>query len=90
MTTTTTPFSLFGILCSTLGHRFIISNKITNHINEYKCKRCDQEVTNVVSGDIEILTHRNRKINACLSKILKKNYNNLLDLLAIKSMNLFI
>ena len=71
-TSPSSSFTLFSIYCSTFGHRFIISNKITNHINEYKCKRCGQEVTNVASGDIELLTHRNKKINACLSEFFKK------------------
>jgi len=72
---TTSPsqsFRLFSFFCSTFGHRFTVSNKITNHISEYKCKRCGQEVTNVVSGDIELLTHRNKKINACLSEFFQK------------------
>jgi len=71
-TSPTQPFTLFSIYCSTFGHRFTISNKITNHINEYKCKTCGQEVTNAVSGDIELLTQRNKKINACLSEFFKK------------------
>ena len=72
---TTTPnqsFSMFSILCSTFGHQFTVSNKITNYINEYKCSRCGKEVTNVVSGDIEVLTYKNRKINACLSEFFQK------------------
>jgi hypothetical protein len=64
--------TLFSFYCSTFGHRFKESNKITNHISEYRCKTCGQEVTNVASGDIEILTHRNKKINACLSEFFKK------------------
>jgi len=65
-------FSLTSILCSTFGHRYVISKKITNHINEYKCKTCRQEVTNVVSGAIEELTLKNRRVNDCLSEFFKK------------------
>jgi len=65
-------FSLTSLYCSTFGHSFTISNKITNHINEYKCKTCGQEVTNVASGDIELLTYKNKKVNASLSAFFKK------------------
>ena len=65
-------FSLTSLYCSTFGHSFKISNKITNYVNEYKCKTCGQEVTNVASGDIEILTFKNRELNACLSAFFQK------------------
>ena len=65
-------FSIFGILCTTFGHRYSVSKKVTNHINEYKCKTCGHEVTNIISGGYEVLTFKNRKINNCLSKFYKK------------------
>jgi transposase-like protein len=65
-------FSLTSIFCSTFGHRYKKSKKITNHISEYKCKTCGQEVTNAISGGIEILTFKNRKVNACLSDFFQK------------------
>ncbi len=68
----TQNFSLTSLYCSTFGHRFKISNKVTNYINEYKCKTCGQEVTNVASGDIELLTHNNKKLNANLSAFFQK------------------
>jgi len=68
----TQNFSLTSIYCSTFGHRFEISNKITNYTNEYKCKSCGQEVTKVASGDIELLTFKNKEINKCLSAFFKK------------------
>jgi translation initiation factor 2 beta subunit (eIF-2beta)/eIF-5 len=68
----TQNFSLTSLYCSTFGHSFSISNKITNYINEYKCKTCGQEVTNGASGDIEILTFKNKKVNACVSAFFQK------------------
>jgi hypothetical protein len=65
-------FNLSSILCSTFGHKFIITKNITNHIKEYKCKTCNKEVTNVFSGELEILNFKNRKVNACLSDFFKK------------------
>ena len=68
----TSPFKLLSILCTAFGHRYTIFNKITNHINEYKCKTCGQEVTNVASGGIEILTRKNKRVNAIVSAFFKK------------------
>jgi len=65
-------FSLTSMFCSIFGHRYKKSKKITNHISEFKCKTCGQEVTNAVSGRIEILTFKNRKINTCLSDFFQK------------------
>jgi len=65
-------FSLSSVYCSTFGHNYLISNKITNYINEYKCKTCGREVTNSASGNIELLTFKTRKLNACLSDFFKK------------------
>lgn len=65
-------FNLSSILCSTFGHRFIVTNNVTNHIKEFKCKTCHKEVTNVYSGELELLNFKNRKINACLSAFFQK------------------
>ncbi len=65
-------FSLTSLYCSIFGHRYEESNKVTNFISEYKCKTCGQEVTKVASGDIELLTYKNRKINASLSAFFQK------------------
>jgi len=65
-------FSLTSILCSIFGHRYKKSKKITNHISEYKCKTCGQEVTNAASGKIELLTFKTRKVNACVSEFFQK------------------
>jgi|TARA_R110002073_G_scaffold143046_3_gene294995 hypothetical protein len=65
-------FNFSGILCSTFGHKFIITNNITNHIKEYQCKNCNKEFTNVFSGGLEILNFKNRKANTCLSAFFKK------------------
>jgi len=72
-------FSLTSVYCSTFGHSFKISNKITNYINEYKCKTCGQEVTKVASGDIELLTFRNKELNACLSAFFQKKIQRTLN-----------
>ena len=55
-----------------VGHKFIITNNITNHIKEYQCKNCNKEFTNVFSGGLEILNFKNRKANTCLSAFFKK------------------
>ncbi|RDK88217.1 hypothetical protein [Marinirhabdus gelatinilytica] len=63
----TSPFSLLSIVCATFGHDYIVSRKITNHINEYTCAHCGKEVTDNMQGTVEILTARIRKANSALA-----------------------
>lgn len=67
-----TSFSLSGIVCSTLGHDYVISRKITNHINEYKCTNCGKEVTDNFSGRLENLTYKTKEINTSLALFFEK------------------
>ena len=54
---------LMGLICSTIGHDYIVTRKITNHINEYKCASCAKEVSDSYSGKFEDLTYKRREIN---------------------------
>jgi len=65
-------FSFRRILCFLFGHDYIITNKVTNHINEYKCTHCGKEVTDNASGYLEDLTFTNKKINANLATFYQK------------------
>jgi len=65
-------FSFSGIVCSTLGHDYVISRKITNHINEYKCANCSKEVTDNFSGRLENLTFKTKKVNTSLALFFEK------------------
>lgn len=56
-------FSFGSIVCQTIGHKYIESRKITNHIHEYTCKHCGREVTENPAGKIELLTHKVRMVN---------------------------
>ena len=72
---TTSPkksFSFAGIVCGTLGHDYVISRKITNHINEYKCTNCNKEVTDNFYGRIENLTFQTKKVNTSLALFFEK------------------
>jgi transposase-like protein len=65
-------FSLSGIVCSTLGHDYAISRKITNHINEYKCTKCGKEVTDNFVGRVENLTLKTKQVNTSLALFFEK------------------
>ncbi len=71
---TATP--VLSIICSAFGHDYIITRKITDHINEYKCACCGKEVTNSFSGKYELLTYKQKEVNSCLSNFFdkKKHY----------------
>ncbi|GHA35918.1 hypothetical protein GCM10007103_16710 [Salinimicrobium marinum] len=46
-----------------------MSNVITDHIKEYKCRYCGEEVTNTANGLLEKLTPKFKETNAFLAKI---------------------
>ena len=65
-------FSLSGLLCTTLGHDYIITRKVTNHINEYKCTQCSREVTDDFNGKRELLTLKAKRVNTALATFFQK------------------
>ncbi len=65
-------FSLSGLMCSALGHDYIITRKVTNHINEYKCTQCGREVTDSLNGKREALTFKTKQINTALATFFEK------------------
>jgi len=67
--------SLSGLLCSAFGHDYVITRKVTNHINEYKCSNCNREVTDNLTGHLEVLTFKNKKVNTCVSSFFQKRAN---------------
>lgn len=70
--TTKSTFSLSGIVCSAVGHNYVVSRKITNHISEYKCTRCGKEVTTTYSGRLEGLTVKTKEANTSLALFFQK------------------
>lgn len=75
---TTSPkqsVSISGIVCTAFGHDYIITRKVTNHINEYKCSNCGREVTDNLNGHLEILTFKNKKVNTIVSTFFQKRLN---------------
>lgn len=70
-----TSHSLFGIICATFGHNYLVTRKVTNHINEYKCSHCGREVTDNQAGNIEALTHRIKEVNSCVADFFQKRTN---------------
>lgn len=63
---------ILSLVCTVFGHDYIITRKITDHINEYKCTCCGKEVSNSYSGTFELLTYKQREVNECLSSFFKK------------------
>ena len=60
------------ILCSLLGHKFIITRNITNHFKEFKCTVCHLELTNDGKGQKTFLTPELKEINEALINFHKK------------------
>ncbi len=58
--------------CSVFGHHFVITKKVTRHVNEYKCKHCRAQMTINGNGELTPLTSKHREINSLLENIQNK------------------
>jgi len=65
-------FYPFAFLCGTTGHSFKVSQKITNHINEYSCKNCGCQMTDSFNGKLVRLDNKKKEVNECLSSFFQK------------------
>jgi len=79
MKKTTAPkrFFPFSFMCSTIGHNFIVSRKITNDIKEYQCKNCGCEMTDNFNGKRVVLNSKNKEANECLFYFFQKKQKRL-------------
>ncbi|WP_432412603.1 hypothetical protein [Rasiella sp. SM2506] len=68
----TSPFSLLSLVCATFGHDYVISRKVTDHVNEYTCVHCKKEVADNMQGSVEILTLKIRNANNALASFYEK------------------
>ncbi len=73
-----------NIYCSIFGHQFVVSKRVTNHVNEYKCKNCNYQMTTDGKGKLTPLTPKYKEINSVLERIhvkrkLKKRQDLILD-----------
>lgn len=70
MKTEKAPNSFFigSVICSIFGHNYRTSKVITNHVKEYTCTCCGEEVTDTANGLIEKLTPKFRETNSFLAK----------------------
>lgn len=62
-------FSPKAWICAIFDHRFTVSQNITDHIKEYKCTRCGEEMTDTAQGFLAKLTPKFRETNAYIAKI---------------------
>ena len=65
-------FSPGAWICGILGHRFEVSQEITQHIREYRCTCCGQEMTDTAQGFMARLTPKFRETNAFLANYYKR------------------
>lgn len=61
-------FSVARVYCNLFGHRFKVSNFITDHIKEYRCSCCGEEITDTANGSLTKLTKQFRETNAYLAQ----------------------
>lgn len=67
-----TLFSFAKVYCSIFGHKLRVSKNITNHVHEYRCRKCGMEMTDTADGLLARLTPKFKETNEYLAKIHKK------------------
>lgn len=55
-----------NLFCLLFGHKIKTSRSITNHFKEYKCSRCNLELTNDDHGHLLFLTPELKEVNEAL------------------------
>lgn len=63
------PAAIGAFRCRLVGHRFRVTKKVTDFVNEYECTCCKQEYSENSSGRLEILTQKTRDINQSLKDL---------------------
>lgn len=61
-------FSPRAWICAIFDHRLEVSKDVTEHIKEYRCARCKQEMTDTAQGFIAKLTPKLKETNSFLAK----------------------
>ena len=61
-----------SLYCSLFGHDYTITKKVTNHVKEYNCKHCNEQVTTSGNGRLTLLTPKHKEINSELENIYTK------------------
>ncbi len=69
---TNSSFSVFSFICTTVGHKYRVTRKVTNHINEYRCLHCGREVSENASGKLEELTQKLKSVNTTLAMFFRR------------------
>ena len=45
-----------SLLCKVIGHKYVINSHSSQHVNDYKCKNCNEKFTTDGYGTIVKLT----------------------------------
>ena len=77
MQTTKTIQLFFGgkMWCSFFGHQIITTKNVTGHFKEFKCAKCQLELTNDEMGRKIFLTPQLRDINETLNLFYQKRHH---------------
>ncbi|WP_083477178.1 DUF1660 family phage protein [Lacinutrix algicola] len=60
------------MFCKLFGHKYEISRSVTYYVKEYKCCKCNKQLTTNSKGYLVDLTPKYKEINSILSKMHNK------------------
>lgn len=62
-------FSFAKLYCRIFGHKLKVTKNVTDHVSEYRCKRCGEELTDTANGFLAPLTRKFKETNNYIAKI---------------------
>lgn len=70
-----------SLYCSLFGHDYTITKNVTDHVKEYSCKHCKEQVTTSGNGHLILLTPKYKEINSELEKIHARRLKRKIDVI---------
>ncbi|WP_417884750.1 DUF1660 family phage protein [Zunongwangia sp.] len=68
-------FSFVKLYCRIFGHKLKVTKNVTDHVCEYRCKHCGEELTDTANGFLAPLTRKFKETNAYIAKIHRRRKN---------------
>ena len=57
------------LVCNVLGHKYVVTRRVTYHLKEFQCAYCDKQVTSDEEGQLVELSEEPKEINNILYRV---------------------
>ena len=57
------------LVCNVLGHKYVVTRRVTYHLKEFQCAYCNKKVTSNEEGQLVELSQERKEINNILYRV---------------------